>query len=162
MARKTFFSFHYKQDIWRAASIRNSWLTRDREAAGFFDSAEWEKVKQKDDSFIKKWIDEQLKGTSVTVVLIGEKTAGRKWINYEITSSYKKRNGMLGIYIHKKKDKDGNTAKKGRNPLDDWYIEKNGKRIYFSTIYNTYDWIDDDGYNSMGKWIEIAASDVGK
>lgn len=162
MARKTFFSFHYKQDNWRAANIRSSWVTKDREASGFFDSTEWEKVKKKNNSDIEKWIDGQLFGTSVTVVLIGEKTAGRKWINYEITSSYKKGNGLLGIYIHNKKDSNGNTTRKGRNPFDDWYIEKDGKKIYFSTMYKTYDWVNDDGYKNMGKWIEQAAIDTGK
>jgi hypothetical protein len=162
MARKTFFSFHYKQDNWRAANCRNSWVTKDREAAGFFDSVEWEEVKKKKDSDIEKWIDNQQKGTSVTVVFIGEKTAGRKWINYEITSSFKKGNGLLGIFIHNKKDKDGNKCKKGRNPFSDWYIEKNGKKIYFSDIYKTYDWVNDDGYNNMGRWIEQAAKDAGK
>lgn len=162
MARKTFFSFHYKQDNWRAANIRSSWVTKDRIAAGFFDSVEWEKVKKKSDSEIERWIDGHLLGTSVTVVLIGENTAGRKWINYEITSSYKKGNGILGIYIHNKKDSKGNTTKKGRNPFDDWYIEKDWRKIYFSSIYRTYDWVDNDGYNNMGKWIEQAAKDAGK
>ena len=75
MARQSFFSFRYKADNWRAANIRSSWVTKDREAAGFFDSAEWEEVKKNKDSDIEKWIDDQLKGTSVTVVLIGSDTA---------------------------------------------------------------------------------------
>lgn len=162
MARKTFFSFHYKGDNWRASIVRNSWVTKDRESAGFFDSAEWEKIKKKNDSDIENWIDDQLKGTSVTVVLIGENTANRKWIDYEIKSSFKKGNGLLGIYIHNLNDKDQKTSKKGRNPLNDWYTEKNGKRIYFSDIYNTYDWVNDGGYKNIGSWIEEAAKKVGK
>ena len=162
MARRTFFSFHYKQDNWRASQIRNSWVTQDRKAAGFFDSAKWEEVKKKDDSDIKKWIDEQLSGTSVTVVLIGEKTAGRKWVKYEIKSSYRKGNGLLGIYVHNKKDKDGNTSRKGGNPFSDLYITEDGKKIYLSELYETYDWVNDDGYNNMGDWIEKAASNAGR
>jgi hypothetical protein len=162
MARKTFFSFHFKGDSWRAGIVRNSWVTQDREAAGFFDSAEWEKVKKKSDSDIENWIDEQLKGTSVTVMLIGEKTSGRKWINYELTSSYKKKNGLLGIYIHNIKDQDKMTTSKGRNPFNDWYIERDNKKIYFSELYKTYDWVNDDGYKNMGEWIEKAAKEAGK
>jgi|TARA_Y100001956_G_C4122082_1_gene188034 hypothetical protein len=158
MARHSFFSFRYKADNWRAANVRNSWVTQDRKASGFFDSAKWEEVKKKKDSEIEKWIDEQLKGTSVTVVLIGADTAGKKWIDYEITASHKKGNGMLGIYIHKKKDKDGNTSKKGKNPFDNWEFKKAGKVI----TYPTYDWVDDDGYNNMGKWIEKAAKAAGR
>ncbi|MDD4822030.1 MAG: TIR domain-containing protein [Bacteroidales bacterium] len=162
MARKSFFSFHFKGDNWRAGIVRNSWVTQDREAAGFFDSVEWEKVKKKNDSDIEAWIDSQLKGTSVTVVLIGENTAGRKWINYEITSSYKKGNGLLGIYIHNLKDKDQKTSNKGRSPFSDWYVEKDGKKVYFSDMYDTYDWVNDDGYKNMGDWIEKAAKKAGK
>lgn len=162
MARKTFFSFHYKGDNWRAGVVRNSWVTQDREAAGFFDSSEWEKVKKKTDAEIEKWIDGQLLGTSVTVVLVGQNTAGRKWINYEITSSYKKRNGLLGIYIHSLKNKDGYTDMKGKNPFDDWHITINGQKKYFSSMYPVYDWVNDDGYHKMGDWIEKAAKDAGR
>jgi len=47
MARRTFFSFHYERDAWRAGQVRNSWVTQDREAAGFWDAAGWEEVKRK-------------------------------------------------------------------------------------------------------------------
>lgn len=162
MARQSFFSFRYKKDNWRAGIVRNSWVTQERKASGFFDSAEWEEVKKKSDSAIEAWIDGQLKGTSVTVVLIGADTAGKKWINYEIKSSHSKGNGMLGIYIHQLKDKDKNTSAKGRNPFDDFSITKDGKKVLYSSIYKTYDWVDDDGYSNMGDWIEKAAKAAGK
>ena len=74
MARKVFFSFHYERDVWRAGQIRNSWVTKpNRETAGFWDSASWEEVKKKGEDAIHRWIDNQLNGTSVTVVLIGPK-----------------------------------------------------------------------------------------
>ncbi len=162
MARKTFFSFHYKQDNWRASQVRNSWVTQNREAAGFFDSAEWEQVKKRTDEEIESWIDNQLKGTSVTVVLIGQNTARRKWIDYEIKSSHIKDNGLLGIHIHQLKNRDGYTSLKGTNPFSSWYTEKNGQKVYFTDLYKTYDWVDDDGYENMGYWIEEAARNVGK
>lgn len=158
MPRHTFFSFRYKADNWRAANIRSSWITKDRKAAGYFDSADWEEVKKKSDSSIETWIDGQLEGTSVTVVLIGSDTAGKKWINYEIKASHTKGNGMLGIYIHQKKDSNGKTATKGRNPFDDWEFKKGGKVVK----YPTYDWVDDDGYNNIGGWIEAAAKAAGR
>lgn len=158
MARKTFFSFHFKGDSWRAGVVRNSWVTQDRKAAGFFDSAEWEKVKKKNDSDIKKWIDGQLNGTSVTVVLIGEKTNGRKWINYEITTSGERGNGLIGIYIHQIKDEDKKANNKGKNPFDQWTFNRGGKVITIPV----YDWVDNDGYKNMGDWIEKAAKNVGR
>lgn len=158
MARQTFFSFRYKKDNWRAAIVRNSWVTQERQAAGFFDSAAWEEVKKKSDKAISDWIDRQLQGTSVTVVLIGADTAGKKWIDYEICASHNKGNGMLGIYIHGIKDRDGFTSVKGKNPFDNWEFTKGGQRI----AYPVYDWFSDNGYSNMNTWIEKAAKAAGR
>lgn len=163
MARKTFFSFHYKNDVWRANQVRNSWVTKDsNEAAGFVDSADFEKVEKEGEATIKRWIDNQLVGTSVTVVLIGTDTSNRPYVQYELQKSYSKGNGMLGIYIHKLKDKDGNTSTKGDNKFGEIGKDSNGNAVYFSVDYPCYDWVDDDGYNNMGKWIEAAAKKAGR
>ncbi|MCH0018293.1 TIR domain-containing protein, partial [Enterococcus faecium] len=71
MVRRVFFSFHYA-DVTRAMVVRNSWTLRGTKEAGFVDKAEFEKVKRNGDIAIKNWIDNQLIGTSVTVVLIGK------------------------------------------------------------------------------------------
>ncbi len=162
MARRAFFSFHYERDVWRASQVRNSWVTRERESAGFWDAASWEEVKKKGNDAIEKWIDDQLKGTSVTVVLIGGETSERTYVGYEIKQSYNKGNGMLGIYIHNMKDKDGKTDTKGKNPFDIWYVEKDDKKEYFSALYPTYEWVNDGGRTNMGDWIEAAAKKAGK
>lgn len=163
MARHVFFSFHYKNDVWRANVVRNSWVTKDDKiAAGFIDAADFEKIEKDGDAAIKNWIDEQLKGTSVTVVLIGTDTNTREYVKYELKKSYEKDNGMLGIYVHKIKDKDGNTSTKGSNHFGEIGKDGNGNAVYFSSEYTTYDWSDDDGYNNMGKWIEAAAKKAGK
>ncbi|HEC61218.1 MAG TPA: TIR-like domain-containing protein [bacterium] len=149
MTRKVFFSFHYERDIWRSNQVRNSWVTKpDRKEAGFWDSASWEEVKKKGDAAIGKWIREQMKGTSVTVVLIGAKTSERKYVGYEIRHSAEKKNGLIGIYIHNIKDKDSSTDTKGKDP----FTEMKYKNI------RTYDWVKDDGYENLGDWVEEACS----
>jgi hypothetical protein len=66
MARRAFFSFKY-EDVSRAMVVRNSWVTQGgQQAAGFVDAADFEKIKRQGDAAIKRWIDDQLKGTSVT------------------------------------------------------------------------------------------------
>lgn len=69
---------------------------------------------------------------------------------------------MLGIYIHNIKDQRGNRDTKGENPFDYWYITKNGQKIYYSSLYSTYNWVNDDGYNNLGSWIAKAAKDAGR
>lgn len=83
MARRVFFSFKY-QDVGRAMIVRNSWVTQTREAAGFIDAAAFETLKQIGDPAIQRWIDAQLGGTSVTVVLVGAKTCTSRCVRYEI------------------------------------------------------------------------------
>lgn len=146
MTRRTFFSFKYK-DVSRAMIVRNSWVTQGKEAAGFIDAADFEEVKRKGDTAIKNWIDSQLKGTSVTVVLVGEKTCNSRWVKYEIEKSIEIGNGLLGIDVSKIKDLQGNTSGRcGKIP--------NG--------YNFYLWNNDEGYKNMGDWIEKAAKDAGR
>ena len=43
-------------------------------------------------------------------------------------------------------------------------IEKDARRnaLYFSTDYPCYDWVDDNGYNNIGKWTEVAANKDGR
>jgi hypothetical protein len=162
MARRVFFSFHYEADVWRAGQVRNSWVTKDRESAGFWDAAAWEEVKKKGETAIENWIDNQLNGTSVTVILIGEDTASRPYVGYEIKQSHGKGNGLVGISIHNLKDSKGKIATKGNNPLSNWHIQQNGQKVLLSSIYPTYDWINDDGRANMGNWIETAAKKAGR
>jgi hypothetical protein len=162
MARHAFFSFHHSGDVWRAGQVRNSWVTRDREGAGFWDSAAWEAVKKKDVATVQAWIDDQMKGTSVTVVLIGAETSTRPHVNYEIKESHRLGKGMLGIYVHNMKDVNGMTGTKGSNPFASHYVERDGKKVYFPEIYQTYDWVNDDGRNTIGDWIEAAAKKAGR
>jgi len=146
MTRRVFFSFKY-EDVSRAMIVRNSWVTQGKEAAGFIDEADFEEIKRQGDQAIENWIDKQLNGTSVTIVLVGEKTCSSRWVKYEIEKSIEIGNGLLGIDISKIKDLQGKISERcGRIPKG----------------YNFYLWNKDDGYNNMGSWIEKAAKDANR
>lgn len=146
MARKVFFSFKYK-DVSRSMVVRNSWVAQGKESAGFIDAADFEKLKKQGDKAIQNWIDKQLEGTSVTVVLVGAKTCSSRWVKYEIDKSIQRGNGLLGIDVSKIKDLQGNTSDRcGKIPKG----------------YKFYLWNNDEGYENMGDWIEKAAKDAGK
>ena len=162
MARNVFFSFHYDNDVWRANVVRNSWVTKsDRTAAGFIDSADFEELKKKGESAVKKWIDEQLLGTSVTAVLIGSETLQRPFVLYELQQSYKRGNGILGVYIDQIKDQSGNTTTRCGIYGVEVGKDSNGDTVYF-TKYTSYDWTSGNGYENLGDWIEAAAKAAGK
>lgn len=156
MVRTVFFSFNFERDHWRAGQVRSAWVTKDdREDAGYVDGATWEEVKSKTDAAIRRWINRQMKGCSVTAVLIGSETYDRKWINYEIEKSVKEGMGLVGIRVHRMKDKNGNRDSKGKNPLSMYNLKSSGERL--DSVYNTYDWVSDDGRENIGDWVEEAA-----
>ena len=162
MARKVFFSFHYKRDVRRIVQVRNCWVVRAKgEAQPFYDAAEFEEAKKRAGG-IEKWIEEQLKGTSVTVVLFGAETYDREWVRHEIKRSYELGKGILAIDIHNVKDPQLGADVQGKNPLDYWEVEQYGKKVPFSKLYKSYDWVNDDGYNNFSTWIEAAAKAAGR
>jgi hypothetical protein len=148
MARRVFFSFHYERDVWRASIVRNSWLTKDREVAGFWDAGIWEEAKKKGDAAIKAVIDAGLKNTSVTAVLIGNQTANRQYVKYEIAQSIARGNGILGVRIEKIENSKGLVDTAGPNPLP--------------SKYPVYLWNKDKGYDNFGAWVEKAAKAAGR
>lgn len=158
MIRTVFFSFHYDEDSWRASQVRNSDVVQsaDLDSSGFIDGAEWEEVKEEGDAAIRRWIRKQMSGCSVTVLLIGSDTYGRKWIDHEIKKSVENGMGIVGIRIHNIKDQNKTTTERGANPLDKWHFESSGEDL--SSRYNTYDWVRDDGRENLGEWIEEAAA----
>lgn len=162
MARQVFFSFHHQRDSWRANQVRNGWVTQDRLAAGYWDAAEWEQVQRKDTASIHRWIDSQMAGTSVTVVLIGKETATRPHVHYEISQSQKLNKGIVGVKIHNLKDRNGNIDYAGLNPLDYLKVPYLGGQKALSSIYPTYDYVTQDGYRNLGTWIETAAQLAGR
>lgn len=118
MARRVFFSFHYQDVIdFRANTVRNHYLTKDNQA-GYFDASLWESSKLKGAGALKNLIDDGLKNTSVTVVLIGSETYQRRWVQYEIMKSLEKGNKIIGIHINSIKCKKGFTKISGKDPFD--------------------------------------------
>lgn len=116
MARRVFFSFHYDNDIWRANQVRNSNVVAGPDVAGFFDHSEYQEAKRAGAEGIRRMILRHLRNTTVTVVLIGTETAYRPWVKYEIEQSIARDNGLLGIYIHRLKDQNGQTSVRGPKP----------------------------------------------
>jgi hypothetical protein len=160
MARKVFFSFHYERDAWRISQVRNSHVvSANYLSPPFLDWANWEAVKRNGREAIKKWIDDQLHGSSVTVVLIGNQTYTREWVLYEIDKSSKENKGLLGVYIHNIKDQNSRTDFQGTNPFS---LVKDRYGNPLSSSVPTYDWVYNYGRDNIGSWIEDAAKRVGR
>jgi len=134
MARKCFYSFHYKPDNWRVSKIRNIGTVEGNKPAS---DNSWESITGGGAKKIKEWIAEQMKGRTCTVILAGSNTADRKWINHEIVESWNNNMGVLVIHIHNITDSNEKQSSKGNNPL--YYIthKSSGKKL--SAIAKAYD-----------------------
>ncbi|MDO5041586.1 MAG: TIR domain-containing protein [Peptoniphilus sp.] len=158
MARRVFFSFHYDNDINRSMTVRNSWITQGKEAAGFVDKAEFEQIKRQGENSVHKWIDKQLEGTSVTVVLIGTETLERPFVQYEICKSIQRGNAVIGIHINGIRDmRTLRTSPKGNVHTIIGRYNDNSPAYFDNICDGIYDYVTQNGYTNMGNWIENAA-----
>mgnify|MGYP000723804158 CR=1 FL=1 len=156
MVRNAFYSFHYANDNWRASQVRNIGAVEGNKPATDND---WETVKRGGDKAIQNWIDNQMRGRSCVVVLVGAETAGRKWIKYEIMEAWNSGKGVVGICIHKLKDNAGNTSVKGRNPFDDVAVGSNKMSSIIRLInpaHNTSQGVYNHISSNLASWIEKA------
>ncbi len=114
VAKKCFLSFHYKPDSWRVSQIKNIGSIDEQP---ILDANKWEEIKKKGDAAIEAWIANNMKGKECLVVLVGENTAGRRWVKHEIKKAWKDGLGVLAIHIHNLKGSDEKQVAKGSNPF---------------------------------------------
>lgn len=155
MPRKTFFSFHYQEDVWRAWNVRNSWVVpKEKESEGFYDASVFEASQKEGDNVLKDFLRDGLKNTSVTCVLAGQYTASRRWVRYEIVRSVLKKNGLLTVDIHGVKNSMQVLGVKGTDPLSQIGVYCSNGLIYFAEIKNNK-WVKYEDYT-----LAIPASDL--
>lgn len=147
MARSVFFSFDW-DDVWRVNQVRNCVVPLGLQIAGYLDAADIETAKGQTDTSIQCWIDQQLDGTSVTVVLVGFGTCSSRWVQYEVLKSQERGNGLLGIDIGGLKNQWGQTSV-SCGP-------------YPGYPYGYYIWDSQSSPYEIGEWIEIAAQYAGR
>lgn len=150
--RQVFYSFHFNNDVFRVQQIRNMGVIEGNEPVS---KNAWEEAKKKPGG-IEEWIDDTMKYKSCVVVLVGEETANRPWVQYEIKKAWKDWKGLVGIYIHNLKDPKTGKSSKGTNPFEQFKVgDKN-----LSNIVKCYNPKSDDAYNdiedNLSAWIEEA------
>lgn len=155
MARKTFFSFHYQEDVWRVWNVKNCLVvSKDHEADGFFDSSVFEASKKESEEALKSFLRNGLKNTSVTCVLAGQYTAARRWVRYEIVRSVLKGNGLFTVDIDGLRNNAQALGVKGTDPLAEVGVYLANGKIYFAELKGGK-WVNYSDYTST-----ISASDL--
>ena len=154
MARRVFFSFYYENDLSRALVVKNNWALKENEESGLINKGEFERIKRDGEESIRRWIDKQLAGTSVTVVLIGSETLDSEYVQYEIEKSYERGNAIIALKIGKVKNLSQKTSI-SQSVVKIVGKKANGELLWFDEIIDgEYDYIKNDGYNNLEQWIE--------
>jgi hypothetical protein len=97
MTRRIFISYE-GEDRMRAKGFRLLRFNPNVEV-DFFDRHLLDPVASRDPDYIRRCINERMRGTSVTVVLIGSKTHESDWVDYEIRRTVEEGKGLLGIRL---------------------------------------------------------------
>lgn len=157
MAKRVFFSFDYENDLSRALVVKKNWTLKENEESGFTSKAEFERMKRDGDDVVERWIDKQLGGTVVTVVLIGSETLDSKYVQYEIEKSYERGNAIIAVKIGKVKNLSQQTSL-SQSVVKIAGKKRDGELLWFDEIIDgEYDYIKNDGYNNLENWLEEVA-----
>ena len=154
MPKKCFLSFHYKADNWRVSQVKQIGTIEEQP---LLESNKWEEIKKKGDSSIEKWIADNMKGKECLVVLVGEKTASRRWVKHEIKKAWKDGLGVFAIHIHNLKDSAGNQSSKGSDPFNGLTVD--GKAVLgkvYDPPYLTSTYVYDHIKENIEGWIKDA------
>ena len=113
MARiPVFYSFCFDDDVMRVQQIRNMGVLDGDEPVS---PNEWEQIKRK--GATQNWINENMAYRRCVIVLIGEHTASRPWVIYEIKKGWKDKRGLFGIYINNLRCPRRGLGRQGPNPI---------------------------------------------
>ena len=99
MTRHVFFSFKYTPDVWRANILRNRARIFGASSVGYWDDSLYEKSLATNHEYIKRKIREGLEGTSVTVIIVTNRTIESSYVEYEYQRSIAKGNKILQIDV---------------------------------------------------------------
>lgn len=97
----------------------------------FYDRHLLDPVDSTNDDYIRSCIRDQMNGTSVTVLIVGENTKDSDWVDYEIERSIEEGNGLVAIKADESiSDEDvPEKLKEAGGEVVDWDPEEFGDAI---------------------------------
>jgi hypothetical protein len=155
MTRKVFFSFHYLNDVQRSQVVKKSQFLKDKELAGFFDGSAMEEAKKKDAASLRKFLRDEMAGSSVVCVLVGEDTANRRWVRFEILQGLIEQKGIVGVRVHTIAGFDKKSSKAGPNPFDLLGVYTKDSAVYVverASLTDKWTYTTDFGQTALPKW----------
>ncbi len=113
---RVYFSLDYERDFERVRRIRACASVIPVMAVGFDGLEAWCDIARRGAAAVHGSIDDALDNTVATVVCIGARTMGGKYLEYELERSLERGNGLVGIKIHDLNDANGLADPEGHVP----------------------------------------------
>lgn len=118
--RRIFLSFHAedkKQVAGFRLMIRNPKLDLD-----IYDQGLQEPINSEYSSYIKRVIREKIKAVSVIACLIGNGTAWREWVDWELNTAYELRKGICGLRLKGSRGRTPPLLREIGAPIARWNV----------------------------------------
>lgn len=119
--RRIFLSFH-AEDSAQIAGFRlmpyNESLALD-----FVDSSVKTPIDSTNSTYIKRVIAEKIRASSVVVCLIGNRTAWRDWVEWELNTAYQMHKGLCGVRLKGSYGRAPEILRSLRAPVTRWDMD---------------------------------------
>ena len=156
--RYIFPSFRW-EDAWLVNQIVNLPFVIGTTEIQFRNGVPPEEVHSSDDA-IRRWIQNSMDGCTCLILFVGEETYKSDWVAYELELARKRSIGRIIVYLDGMKRKDGSICHRGPDPYAyRGMYTSNSPNAY---IIKQYSWVQNDGINNIGQWIEDACQRASK
>lgn len=119
--RRLFFSFHC-EDLGQVRGFRLMSYARNLDI-DFHDCSVRVPINSENGSYVKQQIAEKIQRASVLVCLIGNGTAWREWVDWELRKAVELRKGICGIRLKGSRGRTPPLLEKLRAPVAKWDID---------------------------------------
>lgn len=146
-----FFAFDRALDSARAEMLRERWDGPDRTSSGFCDDSTWASVQMRGVEGVVDWVQSEMVGSDVVVVLIGAETTFCGHVKTAIERGVEAGLGVVGIRVHQIPGADGMRGMPGPDPLFALHAE-----------VTTHDWMPGFSDRFLTDWVYMAAQRAGR
>jgi hypothetical protein len=120
--RRVFISFH-KEDRGQVAGFRLMGHNPNVDI-DFYDGSLKERIDSDIRSYVKRVIKDMINRCSVVVCLIGNGTAWREWVDWELATALELRKGLCGVRIRESYGRTPNVLRRLGAPVAEWVPEE--------------------------------------
>lgn len=120
--RRVFLSFH-REDLRQVAGLRLM-MRNDRIALDISDEPNREPVGSERSSYIKKVLRERIRRVDVVMCMIGNGTAWREWVDWELETALEEGRGVCGVRLKGSRGRTPTILKDLGAPIAPWDLSR--------------------------------------